>query len=278
MKRVLPALLLAACSGHSSLLPVAPLPTTISDPGAFLAPDVPDLTTRRHDWGNLPDGYMISDSIVHTPGSLYATDWTFNPFWPFDAARGDGGEVYQISGDTVTISDTQDGGTPGIQHFQGAECGWSGWVVFKTDAPTGSWASLVAKLNDKPAGSPCTSANPAFTRYRVESVAIPFLIGGVRQDITTPTVISEHYDDTTLDNSTDMERSFFAQGVGRVIWEAWSKNPHPGADLPERCPGTAYSVAPAPGWVFEDCRTNTNVQPAGGTAPSGWPWLTNGQG
>jgi hypothetical protein len=87
-------------------------------------------------------------------------------------------------------------------------------------------------------------------------------------------VISEHYDRATIATSTAMERSLFAEGVGRAVWEAWSTKAQPTAQLDVRCPGTAWSTPPAPGWRLVDCRYATNLVPADGSmtgANFGWP-------
>lgn len=299
MRRIAPllALALAGCAsgGPKPPPPVAPPgPATISDAGLYLAQArCPDgmlwvleqdcagaaaqkgsdpILASRHDWGQ-PGGYFALDSVSLDNGA-FATLWAFQPFGAFDATLGDGGEVYVVAAATTRISITQDGGKPYVQGFYGAGCGGTGWVAFRNDAPTGAWASVVARLSGLPVPSTCAATDPALTQYRLEQVSIPFLVDGVRRDITLPTVISEHYDDTTIDDSSDMERSFFAAGVGRAVWEAWSKNPPAGAGLDQRCPGTSWSSPPAPGWRLSDCRFATNVVSEDGTTTAnqfGWP-------
>lgn len=270
MKAIILSLFLVGCStGGGSPVPIPPPvnATTIPDVSIYLYQSS-STTTRRHDW---PDGqaYQVTNAVALSGGD-FATLWSYPPFGPFVQANGDGGEVYVTDGTTVRIAATQDGSLPYIQGFYGASCGGTGWILFKNDAPTGSWASLVAKLDDKPIPSSCSATNPAFTRYRLETVDLPFIVNDQPQTVTLPTIISEHYDDSTIQDSTDMERSFFAQGLGRVIWEAWSVNPPGGQDLATRCPPTVYSVAPAPGWQLSDCRVATNLQP--GVSPNfGWP-------
>lgn len=227
-------------------------PQTASDP----------MLERRHDWP-APTGYQISDSFVYDDGSTYETTWSYPPFGSANIAAGDGGEVYKIDGSTVRISATQDGGKTFLQGFYGASCGGTGWVLFRTDAPTGSWASVVAVLDDYAVPSPCKAATQQYTQYRMENVTIPFIINNQIVQKTLPTIISEHYTATSIGKAAGMERSFMAQGVGRVIWESWTKTP-PASDISGRCPGTAWSVAPAPGWYFSDCRYSTNIQPADG--------------
>jgi hypothetical protein len=169
---------------------------------------------------------------------------------------------------------TQDGSKLAIQVFSGPRCGGTGWVLFRADAPTGSWSQLVAMLNDEPLGGPCSSAIPALTRYRLEQVTFPFVIGGVATRLTLPTIIAEHYNQATLARATAMERTYLSAGVGRTMWEAWSTSPPVGVDLARRCPGTDWSLPPGPGWTLSDCRTSTNLVTTDGSLSGdsyGWP-------
>lgn len=270
------ACLIAGCAhDKATLLPVpAPGAATIPDVTAFLAPAdhraSDPMTSRRFDWG----GYQASDAFQTDDGRAFVTTWSYPPFGPFVAANGDGGEVYLTDGTTVRIAATQDGGKPYLQGFYGAGCGGTGWVIFRNDAPTGQWASLVARLSGGEIPGACAADVPAFTRYRLEQVTVPFLIDGQRQDITLPTIVSEHFNNVSIDKATALERSFFAAGYGRLIWEAWTTGPATGVNLADRCPGTAFSTPPAPGWTLSDCRTSTNVQPADGSLTGdgfGWP-------
>jgi hypothetical protein len=229
------------------------------------------MVMRRHDWP-APSGYMAQDAIEGPLGP--ETLWSFAPFGAFTPSRGDGGEVYRVQGETVRITLTQDGGKPWMQGFYGSACGGTGWVVFRTDAPTGTWASLVARLSDRRAPSACRATDAALTRYRLERVAAPWIIGGRVTTLSLPTVISEHYDARSIGAARTMERAFFARGVGRVIWEAWTRGAPASGDTGTRCPGTAWSKPPAAGWVLSDCRYATNLVAADGSmsgARFGWP-------
>jgi hypothetical protein len=281
-------------AGSPAIASPAPAgPPTIADPEAFLVqlrcPDgklevaetacpgaapqtaADPMLMRRRDWPP-PDGYVIFDAIIGPYGP--ETIWSEAPFGPFVAAHGDGGEVYAIEGGTVRGALTQDGGTPWLQGFYGAHCGGTGWIVFRTDAPTGHWASLIASLSDARVPSPCAAGGAALTRYRLEDVAAPWVIGGVRRTLTRSTVIAEHFDHADIGASVNMERSFFARGVGRIVWEAWTTGQPASKDIAARCPGTAWSTPPAPGWVLSDCRYATNVVAADGSmsgAKFNWP-------
>lgn len=289
------ALGVTACSASSPPAPTPVAAATIPDVTVYLAqarcPDgvlavaeagcsatpqtaANTMLMRRFDWpATSPGPYQAEDSLVADTGAYDETLWDFAPYGPFVASAGDGGEVYVTDGVTVRISITEDGGTPGVQGFYGAGCGGTGWVAFRDDAPTGSWASLVASLSDLPVPSTCAASSAAYTQYRLEQVALPFIISGVPQSITLPTVITEHYAGSSIAAATSMERTFFAQGIGRAIWESWVIGT-PATDTTGRCPGTAWSTAPGPGWVLSDCRTSTNLVAQSGTLTGdnfGWP-------
>jgi len=285
----LAALSLAGCSRADTPLGSR----TIADPQAFLVqlrcpdgrlevaePNCPGaapqrasdpMLMRRRDWP-ASDGYVAQDAILGAYGP--ETLWSFSPSGGFVAAHGDGGEVYVVDGATVRIALTQDGGKPYLQGFYGAHCGGTGWVAFRTDAPTGRWAGLVAHLSDRRTPSFCLAFSSAFTRYRLENVAAPWIVDGAVRTITQLTVIAEHYDRASIAEAHNMERSFFAKGAGRIIWEAWTTGKPTGSGLAARCPGTAWSTPPAAGWVLSDCRYATNLVAADGQmsgAAFGWP-------
>ena len=232
------------------------------------------MRMRRRDWP-APDGYQIGDSYESDDGAYFVTVFSYAPFEAFIPEHGDGGELYVTDGTTVRIAATEDGGQMGVvQGFYGQGCGGTGWVLFRNDAPTGRWAELVAHLKGEPLGSACSARSSAYTRYRLETVALPFIIQGAPRTLTLPTVISEHFNAASLQRSSAMERSFMVQGVGRAIWEAWTKGPPAGRNLADRCPATAWSVAPAPGWTLSDCRVSTNLVAADGAMSGdgyGWP-------
>lgn len=214
------------------------------------------LVMHRHDWP-APDGYVELDSVMGPDGP--ETLWDFSQFGAFDPQRGDGGEVYVIDHASVRIAMTQDGGKPYLQGFYGAGCGGDGWVLFKADAPTGAWATLVARLSDSPVPSSCRHHSRALTRYRLENVTAPWIVNGRKINLTLPTIISEHFNQSSIATSRSMERSFFAKDAGRIIWESWSTNPPRGDHLAERCPGTHWSQPPGPAWQLSDCRYATNL-------------------
>ncbi len=232
------------------------------------------MLMRRHDWP-APDGYQVSDAFEADDGSYFVTTFAYPPFAAFDASHGDGGEIYVTDGVTVRIAATEDGSQMDVvQGFYGAACGGTGWVMFRNDAPTGRWADLVARLKSQTIVSSCKASRSAYTRYRLETVTLPFIINGVRTDLALPTVISERFNAGDIDSARAMERSFMAKGVGRVIWEAWTRRPPAGGDLDIRCPGTTWSTPPGPGWRLSDCRTSTQITTADGSLTGdkyGWP-------
>lgn len=250
----------------------APLPSvgprTIDDPMSFMIGagaegrrlTVHDLLTeRRHDWP-LPQGWLVSDSVLLDDGGALQT-FSHRPWGPFTLANGDGGQIARLGADGfVRLTETRDGGTPYQQYFVGQNNGGTGWIAFGVDAPTGSWRELVATL----AKSNWSDARPplgrAFTRYRLELLAMPCAHEGVETRRALFTIISEHYDGETIAASQVLERSYFAQDVGLVRWEAWGRTAEaPVPDLASRYHPVDFSVPPAEGWHLDDIRTWTNV-------------------
>jgi len=287
-KRFFPLLL---CAGFLFIPGAA---AAIFEPGAYLVQSVcPDGTFaglnhchgavpqsarmpmlwRRRDWP-APEGYQIEDSFAGAAGAP-ETIWSYPPFGPFNVRNGDGGEVYAASRNgTIIITETQDGGRPGmLQHFVGPRCGGTGWLVAKGAPPTGRWASAVATLSVSGDPNTCPPLDKAFTRWRLETVSIPFIVSGAARTIAVSTLISEHYDGASLATAQHLERAFYGKGWGRLIWEAWGLTPAT-VDLKERCPGTIWSRPPLPGWQLEDCRFSTNIvaaKPVLTGAAFGWP-------
>lgn len=253
---------LAGCSGPSG--PPAPPPPgaqTINPMEYLIESRNPDgntstplhqadrLTYRRQDFG----GFQDEDAFLLRDGSAILT-WSYPPFGPFDARHGDGGERYIIDGHTVRIDSTQDGGKPGVQYFTGAACGGTGWVAFRDDADA-SWKQLTASLSNRPNPSACATRASSLTRYTRQTVNFPKL-GAL------PTVIGEHYNTGDLNSASALERSFWAKGWGRLVWQAFRKPAPHNVDpnLPKRCPDFGYNSLP--GWTLVDCRVAVNVVPA----------------
>jgi hypothetical protein len=253
---------------------------TIPDPLDYLVQQNPDgspmrvgdvLSAQRRDWP-LPDGYVISQSLMRRDGTVTQV-WDITPFGEFNAANGDGGQVASIGGDGyVRFLATQDGGTPWIQHFVGQNCGGTGWIVFRTDAVSGAWKSVVARLAIAQISTACPPLGESYTQWRIEDVRFPWAFDGVVSNKTLRTIISEHYDGNSIASSHALERSYLAKGYGLVRWEAWGPTPPAIMDLPERCGPIAYSDPPVGGWYLRDCRTFTNERSLVPPAPSPFVW------
>jgi hypothetical protein len=260
---------------------------------------------RKHDWGGTVGqlaGWQASDAVIARRNGVAFVDQTFDfsapatdnagrpdRFFRFD--QNDGGDAIRIVGDTASAFLTQDGGTPGLQWFIGPGCSQPGpgryvsWVLFKSDVDA-SWRTLVAELGDDPQDACPSRFNHAFTRYRLVSESLPFqrlAAGGVptRQTATLPTIVVEHYDARSIDRAHAMERFYFARGMGKVRWEAWSKDDRKSSQAEAlaregRCPVLLDAAPPEAGWLMIDCRTWTNIvndpsQPAWRVRDFGWP-------
>ena len=234
------------------------------------------LTFRRLDWPGAYSGIIADNALDPSSGAVISTfktapfDGHFNP-------PNDGGDVYMNDtnvhriGDAAIAVKTQTGSlTP--TYFVGYTCGYTSWLLFPQNLPSygQGWGSFVAELgqSNKP-GTNCNLQNmsPAYTRYRLENVTMPFLINNSQTSLVIPTVISEHYNASSVGKATELERFYFAQGWGKLRWEFWTTSP-PSRDLTGECPTVpTWMVAPSfAGAQLTDCRTWTNIIPD----TSGW--------
>lgn len=184
------------------------------------------MTYRRYDFGR----EQITDSFLTGPASAI-TAWSYDPWSAFSldargyGAHGDGGEKYIIQGDRALITDTQDGGKPGVQHF----------LI--------PWTVATRQTIDCSKGWTTYSGLSRGCRTTVDYPGI----GPV------DTIVSEHGDKTAV------ERIFLARGWGRLAWQAFSRlSPR---EVERRCPDFGWS-APVGGLPLSDCRIAVNVEPA----------------
>lgn len=259
---------------------------------------------RKHDWPNRLDepatvlGYQASDSVLERRGSRTIVVQTFDfgtggrTFGTFDARQGDGGQVLLSIGDWASFAMTEDGGG-GVQWFLGEACQSSvnqssvnqspvdadarflGWLVFRSDVGATEWQSIVAQLNIAATPTACPSRfNAAFTRFRQESIALPFRIVDSPSRVRTSlfpldVIVSEHYGGHDIRTADHLERFYLANGLGLVRWERWANgNLRQPPDVIEssrmlgataRCPSVARQGPTAPGWLLVDCRTWTTM-------------------
>ena len=186
------------------------------------------MTVRKHDWGATGSrGYEASDSVQDSRPSgaivVQTFDFGYAPdgFGRFDAAAGDGGQVLKIIDGWASVVMTQDGGA-GVQWFIGAVDPQLGWLMFRDDV-TDQWQTVTAALRDAgKASSRPWLYNLAWTRYRRQTVTVPFLIDGQpSQSRALDAVVCEHYAGPTVATTTAMERFVFAKGFGLIRWERW---------------------------------------------------------
>ncbi len=286
-------ILLSGCKGAADVATVAPVvvaswPVTIQELGAYFCqlrcvdgslPLLnPSLQAVRQQMGDLifwqryaNMGSNSSVDAVEYGGNGYVLTWRFGDH--FDLGIGAGGEFYRVLGKVCKIWFTQDGGTPGKQFFVAPGDGpWDGWVVCDDETPTGKWKDGIATLGI--ASNPeakLPSYSKSYTRFRRELVTFDALVFGDLRKITLWAIISEHYDNATIESSSALERSFYAEGIGRAAWESWKRN-HPGTS---RITGTDWSAAPpGAGWVFSDGGNNMRFERKDGSfnvSSYGWP-------
>lgn len=275
-----PAQMLAYLVGTQSRsgppLPNLTAPILLTDAVTWRRFDLPPTSPSGDDHGN-----MACDCVSGSDGAAwhlmsYPGDAAPDDGLAFDVTRGDGGQVLTVSDKGILAVCTQDSGTPGMQYFNGYACpGGTGWVVALPDAVFSNWKSTVAMLNDE-ATDPgdCSGLVPAYTRYRLATLRWPFTVDGAPQPMVVPTLISEHYDNSTIANSINMERMFLGLGWGLLRWDAWSQTPGT-ADVSRLgyAPNIGAPNVPTP-YVMSACRTWTRIvtlEAPWRPADYGWP-------
>ena len=251
-------------------------------PQGFYDPEI----MRRHDWGGpgVPLGYQASENVMLPTGAAMQS-WSYGsqPI-QFVQANGDGGQIMSVSGSKAYFWATQDGSYNGLQYFVGPSCGGEGWFLFDTANQINSaWTSVVAHLAiSKQSSTDCPPLGASFTRWMRGLVVYPFQVAGkATGSVVLDTLLTEHYDSPTGDESVNMERNWFVKGMGNLRWEAWGKTRDPGDNLSYRCPPInlgGYYTPEFSGFHLVDCRywTNFEIAPQGfTTAQYGWPFVSN---
>ena len=238
-------------------------PVTIHNPLDYLVQKNKDgnyvkstdlVTVTRRD-RPLPLGWEASNSVLLPDGRVLQT-FSFAPWKEFNPANGDGGQIAVVGPDGwVRFTQTRDGGKPYMQYFIGG----TGWIVFGVDAVSGQWKEVIATLTGSNSSTYNNQAlSQAYTRYRLENIKFKFANNGIEYFDTLPTIITEHYDGISIENSHALERSYLALGYGLIRWEAWTKKPATIGDMNVRYFHVSFSDPPAIGWYVNDIRTFTN--------------------
>jgi hypothetical protein len=154
-------LLVGGCSGHQ---PQPPAPTgTAVDPLSFLVqyrcPDgsaptacaspVRQLSTdpvfySKRDWPGPWDG-VFGDSVL-LPGGQSLDPFYVGAYGHAFTPPNDGGDLYGVVGSNAVVLKTRDGSLKQDLYFVGADCGGTGWLLFPSTVPTGSWYGYVARI------------------------------------------------------------------------------------------------------------------------------------
>lgn len=225
---------------------------------------------RRCDWGSYAAPYyQCPDQALSDDGQYIVSTFSYGPWRQFTPSHGDGAQVITTDGLVARFTETRDGSSPDVYFFAGAGCdGGSGWVLVDENAgiSDSDWTSETGALALTHDRDGCPLLAPAFDRWITQNIGYPFLVFGRAQTRNIPTIVSEHYDHATIDQSTYMERNFLGQGYGLLRWEAWENTANGqrnvAQDLGQRCPALASGPAAPPGMEMYDCRHLTQIVPA----------------
>jgi len=256
--------------------------------------DAMPLMWHKKDWPGPYDG-LFSDSVWTASGGVLST-FSTEPDHPW-VPPNDGGDIYAIqatggTGATALVLKTQTGDIGHAYYFIGANCGGTGWVLFKNDLPVlpsywlggnAGWGSVTAQIGQSNSPNGCAPLSPAFTQYHLELIDVPFIMFGTRQTLRVPTIVSEHYDGTTPRNAKNLERFYFGLGWGKLGWQYYSADPPTRGDISGACPdmpidgsgATTSYLPPFPNAQLTDCRIWTNIVSADGRfalRDYGWGW------
>ena len=261
---VLALLPIVGCGGGGGSTPT---PVPVPTPAAITLPDLSVYLAQAHcadgspplgcanpvptdaswplAWRRFDNQDQISDSVVNSARGFYETTWAYGQ-GPFNAARGDGGEVYTSDGTTVSIVATQDGSQPGIGRF-------TGWALFdNTTVPCSQGWTPISQ------GRACRA-----------TVTYPASGSGLSQ-IVADSIVSEHYSGPNY--TGDMERFYMAAGWGRLCWLAVPAAAH--APRPGMAASCGTGDPPLSG-TAADRRLTTNLiaetPPLASVVDFGWP-------
>jgi hypothetical protein len=236
------------------------------------------LEFRQHDWpfpGFSPLGQETCDSVLSPDGYASYQYESFPPWQPpYTAQGGNGGDIIVVGPDGYARAvATMDGGHPGLlYYFVGPDVGLpsdgriGGWVISGPGVATGNWQSIVAYLqqSDSDPYHPIGTLSPSYTRYLIDTIAVPFLPTAERQ---IETLVSEHYETDNPSTSNEMERFHYGAGWGKLRWEFWSTTAPLSPYVFNRAPAIAYGYPSQPlnpSMRLCDVRHYCNIVPEGG--------------
>jgi hypothetical protein len=236
-------------------------------------------------------GYQICDSfaLLDSTGSpLYFHTFDYEPFNVFNQYSGsDGYDVYSISADTISVSNTKDGGGYGSTFF-GSKCSYgNGWAIFPTTdflaGGQGYWpiSGVYWEHNGLSSPGPCPSSYSTNTLTSWELVKA-FQFSGVNGNPakTIDAMVSYHGFETAKDgvSPTDnflqnghLEVFYYTQLYGLTRWEVWfpstaatvTEQPRGGRRLSAtECSGSGTGVYKGIEFTITDCHDWSQVRPA----------------
>lgn len=241
-------------------------------------------------------GYQICDSFVllnSNGNNLYVHTFDYEPFNIFNQYSGsDGYDVYSINSNTVSVSNTKDGGGYGST-FYGSGCSYgNGWALFPTaDFLTpgqGYWpiSGVYWEHNEISSPGPCPSSYSTNTLASWEQVK-SFSFSGVNGNPvkSIDALVSYHGFETEKDGYTPtdnflanghLEVFYYTELYGLTRWEVWfptgskqrqlqsttsASRGNVTARSAAECSGTGTGVYKGVSFVITDCHDWSNVKP-----------------
>lgn len=245
-------------------------------------------------------GYQISDSFTITGSNgqaLYFHTFDYEPFNEYNQYSGsDGYDVYSINSNTVSISNTKDGGGYGSTFF-GSGCSFgNGWALFPTtnflSASQGYWpiSGVYWEKNaqSSPGKCPSSYSTNTLTSWSLQDA---FSFGGVNGNAVKvmQALVSFHGFETAADgysptsnflSNGHLEVFYFTELYGLTRWEVWTPTANTNTTTSMRkgsvqasseCSGAGTGVYHGVSFTITSCHDWSNVKPSTSPTAPQWP-------
>jgi hypothetical protein len=228
-------------------------------------------------------GYQICDSfaLLDVNGDvLYFHTFDYAPFNVFNQYSGsDGYDVYSVNSDTVSVSNTKDGGGYGSTFF-GNRCSFgNGWALFPTSnmlsGGEGYWpiSGVYWEHNGLSSPGPCPSGYSTNT-LTSWGLSPAFAFGGVNGNAVkaVDALVSYHGFETEKDGKTPtdnflqnghLEVFYYTQLYGLTRWEVWFPAASAGSKVGSsaECSGSGTGTYKGIAFTITDCHDWSQVKP-----------------